>query len=243
MNKKVLMINGSFRKKKTYNVLQQIAEKMKERDIDFEIINLFDHDIKDCTGCNEICTKQGRCNVEDDMPAIMQKILESDGLVLGSPVHLGNVSSKFLAFADRTNAWHHKPEIAGKPILLVVATEITGIKETLRFLKQFAIGLGGQKAGTITRNGANDHMPVQLAEVASFISLLLTDKKQYKPTMTEVISFQLQKILVNSSDGDAKKFWEEKNWNDKYYYYDCKINIFKKLYSLFIYKIVSGIMK
>ena len=243
MNKKVVMINGSFRKKNTYKVLEQIAEILKDRDIEAEIINLFDHEIKDCTGCNEVCMKQGSCNVKDDMPMIRQKILDSDGLVLGSPVYLGNVSSKFKAFADRTNEWYYKPEPAGKPVLLVVTTAITGTKDTLHFLDQFVIGLGARKGGSITRTGANIDVPVQRNEIMQFLSLLQTDKKDYKPKMNELVTFQVQKILAYNSTEDENRFWKEKDWLDKHYYYDCRVNFAKKAYANLIYKIISGALK
>ena len=243
MGKKVLMINGSFRKKNTYNILFQLAEILKNRDIETEILNLFDYNIKDCTGCDDPCTRGSGCNVEDDMKMIMQKILDSDGVVFGSPVYLGNVTSKFKAFVDRTNEWFHKPELAGKPVLFVVTTAVTGIKDTLHFLDQYATGLGVRKGGSITRTGANYDMPISGRELMPFLSLIQTDKKNYNPKMAELVTFQVQKVLASNSSGSDKVFWEEKNWNDKYYYYDCRINFAKKAYSLLIYKIISGAMR
>jgi len=243
MGMKVLLINGSYRKKNTYNVLLQTAEILKTRDIETEIVNLFDYDIKDCTGCDDPCILQNGCDIQDDMQMIMQKILDSNGVVFGSPIYTGNVTSKFKAFADRTNEWFHKPKIAGKPVLFVVTTAVTGIKDTIHFLDQFATGLGARKGGSITRTGANNNIPVHENELAGILSLLFTDKKNYKPKINELLIFIVQKVHAHYSSGNDKVFWEEKNWNDKYYYYDCRINFIKKAISRILFGVISGALK
>ena len=243
MSKKVLMINGSFRKKNTYNLLVQIGQLLKNHDIDSEIINLFDYEIKDCNGCDDVCIKQNECHIKDSMPEIMKKIIDSDGLVLSSPVYLYGVTSKFKAFADRTSIWTRKPELAGKPVLFVTTTMVTGIKETLHFFDQYTTEIGGRKGGSITRIGANIDMPVQENEIHKFLFLLGEDKKNYRPSNNEVFIFQMLKVLALKSNGADRKFWEEKQWIDKCYYYDCKIGPVKKALSKMMFNFVSNAMK
>ena len=243
MSKKILMINGSARKKNTYNILLQMAQLLKARGIESEILNIFDYTIRDCEGCDNICIRQGDCQINDDMPAIMQKILESDGLVLGSPVYLSGVTSRFKAFVDRTNAWFHKPEPAGKPVFFVVTTASTGIKETLHFLDQFATGFGGRKGGFVARQAKNANTPVAEKDLSRFLSLLEKDKKQYRPSMNEIVIFEVQKVLALKSEGDDRKFWQKKGWLDKLYYYDCRMNPAKKVFSKMMFKILSNAMK
>jgi multimeric flavodoxin WrbA len=243
MGKKVLMINGSFRKKNTYGLLVQIGQILKGHDIETEIINLFDYEIKDCTGCDDVCIRQKGCHIKDGVPVIMQKIIDSDGLVLSSPVYLGGATSKFKAFADRTNEWFHKPEPVGKPVLFVATTAVSGIKDVLRYFDQFAVGFGGRKGGSISRTNKNFNLPVKESELAGFLSLLQNDKKYYRPSMNEVVIFEVQKVLAIKSGGEDKKFWEEKNWNGKSYYYDCKMGPGKKLFSKMMFRILSKAIK
>ena len=242
MSRKVIMINGSFRKKNTHNVLVQIGKLLDKYDFETEIINLFDYNIKDCTGCDDLCVEKGSCTLDDDMRMIMQKIMDSDGVVLGSPVYMGGVTSKFKAFADRTKEWFNKPDLAGIPALFVLTTGITGVKDTLRFLKQFATGFGARLGGSVTRTSANYDLPVRENEMLQFLSLLQTDKRNYKPSTNEVVTFQVQKVLALNLGGDSRKFWEEKNWIDKYYYYDCQIGFFKKIFSRKMFGILSRAM-
>ena len=242
MNKKVLMINGSFRKKNTYNILIQIAGILKKHEIETEIINLFDYEITDCTGCDEICIGKGDCRINDGMNEIMQKILESDGLVFGSPVYLFGVNSRFKTFADRLNKWFHKPEPAGKPVLFAATTTVTGIKETIHFFDQFSTGFGARKGGFVTRVHKTLNKPVEEKEIARFLALLNTDKKYYRPSMNEIVIFEVLKVLALKSSGADRIFWEEKKLLDKLYYYDCRMGIFKKLFSRMMFKILSKAM-
>ena len=239
---KVLMINGSFRKKNTYSVLIQIGQILKSNDIESEIINLFDYNIEHCIG-DEVCIKTSDCSIKDDMSVIMQKIMECDGVVLSSPVYLSGVTSMFKSFADRTNGWFHKPSPAGKPIFFAVTTATTGIKETIHFLDQLTTGWGTRKGGYITRTNKNLSVPVGEKELSDFISMLKKDKKYYHPSMNEIVIFEVQRVMANKSGKDDRKYWEEKKWLDKLYYYDCKMGIGKKLFSKMMFGILSKAMK
>ena len=241
MSKKILILDGSFRKKNTYNLLLQIERILNRKGYETEIINLFDVSINDCIGC-EACVSGTRCGQIDDMSALMKKFMDSDGVVLSSPVYLNSVSSRFKTFADRTNAWTHKPEPVGKPVMFVTTSAFTGINETRRFFSSFATTFGGRKGDFIARIKKNWALPVQEKELRKFLSLLEKDKKYYKPANADIIMFTVQKVLSQKADDDNKKFWVDRQWLDKSYYYPCKINIFKKLFGKFMYKVISGAM-
>jgi multimeric flavodoxin WrbA len=235
------MINGSPRKKNTYSLLTQIQQILKDCGAQTEILHLSDYEINHCKGCDDNCINKRECAQADGMRMLMRKISDSDALVLASPVYLGGVTSKIKAFIDRTNIWFHNPEIAGKPILSVVTTASTGIKETKRFFESFTTGLGGRKGGFIARNGRSGR-PVTEKELSPFLNALLSDKKKYKPAMNEIIMFQVQKVLALKSGGGNRKFWEEKKWLDKSYFYDCNMNIAKKAFAGVMFKVISKAM-
>lgn len=241
MSKKILLINGSHRKKNTYNLLLQVESALKKLGMDTEILNLFDHEIKDCVGC-EVCVTSTGCKIPDDMPKIMQKIKDSDGIVFGSPVYMCSVTSKFKSFADRTNIWVHKPELFGKPVLCVTTTAATGTKEIARFFDQYITGLGVRKGGIITRKGKKMTLPIKEKELTPFISLLNRDKSLYRPAMGEIVMYNVGKVLALKSAGDDNQFWKENNLVDKLYYYKCKINPLKKLFSKFMFKVLTKAM-
>jgi len=101
VGKKVLAINSSKRKKNTFNLLKQLKEQLHIKNIEVNIINLFDFDIKECLGC-EKCLRKGNCHIEDDGTRLMEMMKNYDGIILSTPVYMGNISGKLKNFVDRT---------------------------------------------------------------------------------------------------------------------------------------------
>ena len=95
---KIIAINSSKRKINTSGVIKQSKEILNNNNnIEVEIINLFDYDIKTCIGC-ENCLIKGDCIFKDDLADIMDAIKESDGVILTSPVYMENVSGMLKIF-------------------------------------------------------------------------------------------------------------------------------------------------
>lgn len=241
MNKSILIINSSFRKKNTYKVLKQIEQLLKNSETDVEIINLFDYKIENCIGCKK-CITDGACCLKDDMFHIMKKMVESDGLILSSPIYVGTVCGKFKTMIDRTCMWYHRPELAGKPVIFVATTEATGIKDTQRCFETIAMEWGVQKAGFIARSSRNIDSSVQDKELLQFFRLLNNGKSSYKPSIYEINIFQVQKVLALKTNELDKQFWQERGWIDKVYYYTCEINLVKRIFSNLIFKFLYKVM-
>ncbi|MCL2544347.1 MAG: flavodoxin family protein [Clostridia bacterium] len=242
MNQKVVMVDGSARKKNTFRVLQDIGQILKKRGFDAEILDLFAYDLKDCAGC-ETCVGHDGCSLADDMPVLMQKLAASDAVVFSSPVYMGGVTSKFKTFADRTNAWVHKPEMAGKPVLFVATTAATGRKEIKRFFKTYAAGLGARRGDFVSRAGKKMNLPVREQEMSHFLALLEEDKAQYRPALSEIIMFTVQKVMALKSKENDRAYWEQKEWLDKPYYYPCRMHLGKRAFSKLMFGVLSKAMR
>lgn len=248
MSQKILMINGSPRKKGTYNVLLSIGEVLKKHGMEYEIIHLYDYNINCCSGCDVTCINNGQCNTakrtNDDMPSLMQKIMECDGIVFATPVYINGVTAKFKSFVDRTNTWVHNPGPFGKPVLNVATTASTGLKDTARFLNLFAVGFGARIGGFIGRKNSNIDKPVTEKEMGKFLKYVKSDKRKYAPKAKEIIMFLVQRTLATKFGGGNKEYWENQQLlARKYYYYDCKISIFKKLLAKLMAKILNKAIK
>ncbi len=100
---KVIMINGSARgaKGNTQILLEAVGKELKGKKIDFEIVTLADKKLNPCKGCSA-CAGKKKCVQDDDINAIYQKMVESDGIVLGSPTYFGNVTSRMQMLIERT---------------------------------------------------------------------------------------------------------------------------------------------
>ncbi|HDM76619.1 MAG TPA: flavodoxin family protein [Deltaproteobacteria bacterium] len=104
---KALAINGSHRKgKNTATMLRLVLEPLEAKGVETELLELADYNIELCKACNKCLTKN-ECSIKnDDMVLVAEKMLDSDAIVLGSPVYFANVSSLMKIFIDRTR-WMH----------------------------------------------------------------------------------------------------------------------------------------
>jgi len=98
---KVLAISGSPRKGGNTDVLLKVAlDVIGERGIKTEFISLAGKPLLTCTACGA-CRKEPRCILEDDFDPVFRKMLESDGIIIGSPVYFGSATAEIMALLDR----------------------------------------------------------------------------------------------------------------------------------------------
>ena len=103
---KVLAINGSPRKKgNTATLLGHALDGARSKGAATELVHLYSLDFKGCISCFE-CKKiggksYGRCAVKDGLAPVLEKVLEADALVVGSPVYFGGESGETRSFLER----------------------------------------------------------------------------------------------------------------------------------------------
>lgn len=101
---KVVAFNGSARKDgNTAVLLKRVLAVLKAEDIETELIQLGGEQIRGCTACR-VCfeTKNLRCVIADDnVNAYIQKMVQADGVILGSPTYFGMMSPEMKALIDR----------------------------------------------------------------------------------------------------------------------------------------------
>lgn len=239
---KVVAITSSKRKMNTYKVVSQIKNILEKNQIEVEIINLYDYNIDSCYGC-EICILKGKCIIKDDAEYIMNKLKSSDGIILSSPVYLQSVSGKLKTFVDRTCAWFHRPELYGKPLLVVSTTKGSGLNSTLEYLENIGTQWGTFNSGSIGRNIRTIDKKVTENECENFIKNLRREKFQYKPNLKSVLNFNVQKVLSRNLVDLDMTYWDERGWDKKPYYFDCKINPIKKAAGNLTYSFLKTVMK
>ena len=98
---KVIGLCGSPRKKgNTEFFLQFTLDEIKKRGLETELITLGDKKISPCTGCY-LCVDAKKCVIDDDLEPIFQKIVEADGILLGSPAYHGSMTPYLKCVLDR----------------------------------------------------------------------------------------------------------------------------------------------
>ena len=99
---KIIGIVGSPRTGGNTSYLIETALKSAEiAGAEIEIINLGSADIEPCVAC-DICKATGECAIYDDMREINEKLMKSDGIIVGSPVYFGSVTAQLKMLIDRT---------------------------------------------------------------------------------------------------------------------------------------------
>ncbi|MFC2024180.1 flavodoxin family protein [Chloroflexota bacterium] len=98
---KALAIVGSQRKNgNTEIVARHTLKAIEEEGLKTELISLSGLDIKGCNDC-EVCKKEERCSINDDLWPIYIKMKEADAIILASPVYFGSATPELKALMDR----------------------------------------------------------------------------------------------------------------------------------------------
>jgi len=103
---KIIGINCSPRKGQTTQKSLEACLKAvhnKSGDIETDIIEIADLDVRGCLGCG-YCKKQLKCKQEDDFNSLIPVLSDEEvaGIIIATPVYLGTMTSQCKAFLDRT---------------------------------------------------------------------------------------------------------------------------------------------
>ena len=104
INLKVIAFNGSPRVNgNTAQSLQIVLGELEKEGIETEFIQLGGRKVFGCLACEKCWeTKDNRCIRQDDeMNTFIQKMIEADGIIIGSPTYFSNVSTEVKALIDR----------------------------------------------------------------------------------------------------------------------------------------------
>lgn len=99
---KVIGINGSARKGgNTSIVMNEVFKPLKNAGIETELIELADVTMESCSACWGCAGKQNCIRHQDAFQGVFHAMLKADGILLGSPVYTGNITSSMQAFLER----------------------------------------------------------------------------------------------------------------------------------------------
>ena len=138
---KVLLINGSPHKEGcTFTALSEIKNQLEKEDIDSEIFWIGTKPVRGCIACKKCGHKEGKCVFDDD-PAneIIDKLIEADGVIVGSPVYYAGPNGALCAVLDRV-FYASGGRFAFKPAASIVSCRRGGASASFdRLNKYFTI--------------------------------------------------------------------------------------------------------
>ena len=118
---KILGLNGSERKLGNTEILvKEALMGAEEEGAQVEMLRLTDYKVLPCDGLAPCVFGNARCNLQDDFNFIVDKIFESDGLVLGTPCYILESSAIIKQLIDRAFSVNYRSEARGKPATVIV---------------------------------------------------------------------------------------------------------------------------
>jgi multimeric flavodoxin WrbA len=98
---KVALIHGSPRRNGNTEIcLRRIEKILHLRKIDTTFVALADYDLRPCKACMR-CKGQKKCFQDDGLNEVLKIMIESDGIVIGSPTWFGSVTGWVKNLIDR----------------------------------------------------------------------------------------------------------------------------------------------
>jgi len=139
---KVIGINGSPRKNgNTAMLIDAVFAELKKEGIETEYIQLGGKAIHGCTACMKCFERNNNtCSIESDkLNEVIAKMVEADGIILGSPTYFSNVTAELKALIDRAGlvAIANGYSLRRKAGAAVVAVRRAGATDTFDAINKF----------------------------------------------------------------------------------------------------------
>jgi len=124
----------------TTKLIRKVLEGAQSMGAEIEFISLGNKKILFCTACYK-CLKEGTCVLKDDLNELREKMMKSDGLVIGSPTYNREITGQLKAFYDRL--WYdiHKQAFVGK-YAICINTYIINSGCSQKTLRDLTMALG-----------------------------------------------------------------------------------------------------
>lgn len=154
----------------TDTLVQQVLDGASEKGANVRKFYINEMEFIGCQGCGH-CKSHDKCKIDDDMQKMLDAIVESDGIVFGSPIYFGQFTGQARMFIDRLYSLINpdfSPRInSGKKVVLVgsqgypdktqyrpVFEEFSGIINQLfgMEVKNIIIGAGYTELGDVANN-------------------------------------------------------------------------------------------
>ncbi len=147
---KILAMNGSPRgsRSQTLRLVQAVLDGARSAGADVEVVDICKLHIEYCNGCT-VCYEQGECVHDDDFAALYEKMLESDGIVLGSPNYIDSVTAQIKTMLDRMADAIHCQMFIGKYGCAVSTAGGSGADDVVAYLNDVLQTLGANTVGGV----------------------------------------------------------------------------------------------
>ena len=131
----------------TAKLIKKILDGCKRAGAEIEFISLGNKKILFCKACYE-CIKKGECVLDDNLNGIRKKMINANGIVIGSPTYGREITGQLKTFFDRLFYDIHKQTFLEK-YAVCVTTYIFSPGCTPKTLRELTMALGYYVEDTI----------------------------------------------------------------------------------------------
>jgi len=221
---KIIGLNGSPRRSnsRTGQLVKQILSVGQDAGAQVEYLEITGLKIGPCLACDK-CHQTGYCVQKDDFPNTFDKIMGSDGLVLGSPVYIYQVTAQLKNWIDRLGNTIHCKRFLGKYGAVVATAGGTGEKETADYMeiviKRMGMQSVGQLACCISDDGlldAGSPLFTEATNLGHSLTKAIADKKIFPDQAREQEQLReyFRSVMMRRREKWSWEYdyWKEKGW-------------------------------
>ncbi|KYD27965.1 MULTISPECIES: flavodoxin family protein [Anoxybacillaceae] len=197
----------------TKKIINSLDKKYPKR-FKFEIVTPNELYVSPATGCKN-CFNHGFCPIEekniDQSSELKEKLLDSDFIILASPVYSHNVSADMKAVIDRLSYWGHLFRLAGKSGIVLATADNNGVNFVSDYLEKVAMVMG---LNVIDKLSITANSPLS----QDYLEELIQDIYEYAYNIQKIevderaeMSFQTYKKIYQSLPLTLAepKYWKE----------------------------------
>jgi multimeric flavodoxin WrbA len=255
--KNIIVISGSPRKNgDTAKLTRLVEERMKSYgEVAFETIFLKEQNIEYCRGCLR-CMKMGEeaCPIKDDVIPLRDRLLAADGVIFVTPVYVHTVTALMKNFLDRFAFFMHRPAFHNRPAMIITSTELSGMAETIDYMKFVVMAWGFSLAGSVgiiadafkEKGKFRDGVLGTVDRVSKrFVQRLDYDGVD-SPTLAALQFFYKlrTKVMIHRKNLPYDyAFWSGKGWLERDFFYETRLNPIKKFLGKLPVRIIKLVMR
>lgn len=186
---KIIGISASpkMEKSQTRRLVMAVLEGARQTGSDVTFVDICRLEIKYCTACGS-CYAKGECIHDDDFPVLMEKMLDADGIIWGSPNYINSVTAQLKTILDRMADSIHCQSFTGKYGCAVSTAGGSMAEEVADYMNDTMRNLGATTVGRVgVLLGADPNAIVPAEKQAKELGRKLADaiRTQWKDPVQE----------------------------------------------------------
>lgn len=226
--KRVLILNFGRKNGHTdlliNDLFKSIDKKIQMYSFETYSINFQNAPIKYCLGCCN-CFNYGRCILDehDKFYEVREKILNSDLIIIGTPIYMNNITGSMKSFLDRLSYWAHTMMARGCPTIIVISSGNNGIDEVSRYLFNILSFLGMNIIGLLQIKNYerfNDKQEILISNITNRYKQIVKESTKRTNSYLEECFKKFYFIYKNSEGNNFEmNYWKDifkKNYKSYY---------------------------